>query len=256
MADDTPGRDGAPSPEDMDRPQFGWSTLLQWSVVALVVVIAIINLVVAGQIIPPLVLLGVILIVGLVLLRRRGRAGVILLGIVAALMLLLNAPSIIDALGVPASVADFVVTLAAGLLQATVVVSSVQLLRRADDRPGNDGAKGVAVVAVGVLVVGVLVSLVARVTLDEPASQEDDLQLVAEDNRFSSEQLEGTSGSVTVFVENKDVTYHTFTVESLDVDLEVPGGATGRVTFQAEPGSYEFVCTPHEEEMSGVLTLE
>ncbi len=60
-----------------------------------------------------------------------------------------------------------------------------------------------------------------------------------------------------VFVDNKDLYRHTFTVESLGIDEEVPAGVDRRVVIDAEPGRYEFICDVegHEEDMKGTLTV-
>lgn len=39
-----------------------------------------------------------------------------------------------------------------------------------------------------------------------------------------------------VFLENKDQTLHTFTIEELGVDLQIPAGEPARIAFDAEPG--------------------
>jgi len=60
---------------------------------------------------------------------------------------------------------------------------------------------------------------------------------------------------VAVFVDNQDTTLHTFTVEEFGVDLEIPAGESARITFDAEPGTYEFFCRPHQPDMSGTLEV-
>lgn len=45
--------------------------------------------------------------------------------------------------------------------------------------------------------------------------------------------IEADSGEISVFVENEDTALHTFTIDELGVNLEVPGGETRRVAFEA-----------------------
>ena len=55
-----------------------------------------------------------------------------------------------------------------------------------------------------------------------------------------------------------DDTFHTFTSEDLGIDLPLnPGEVVTHTLALDEPGSYEFLCTPHWETlgMKGVITV-
>jgi hypothetical protein len=65
---------------------------------------------------------------------------------------------------------------------------------------------------------------------------------VAENVAFSDSDLSIAAGVVTVSLSNKDLFWHTFTIESLGVHLAVPVGATRSATFAVEPGTYHFEC--------------
>lgn len=41
----------------------------------------------------------------------------------------------------------------------------------------------------------------------------------------------------------------------LGVDLDVPASSMSRISFDAPPGTYTFVCHPHEGAMEGTLTV-
>lgn len=69
-----------------------------------------------------------------------------------------------------------------------------------------------------------------------------DAALVAENVAFSESGLSVAAGQVTVSLANQDLFWHTFTIESLGIDLPVPVGATRSVTFDVEAGTYEFKC--------------
>ena len=69
-----------------------------------------------------------------------------------------------------------------------------------------------------------------------------DAALVAENVAFSESGLSVGAGQVTVSLANQDLFWHTFTIESLDIDLPVPVGATRSVTFDVDAGTYEFKC--------------
>ncbi len=86
-----------------------------------------------------------------------------------------------------------------------------------------------------------------------------DIVLVSENMAFSETELRVDEGEVIVTMENKDLFWHTFTIEELGVDLRVPVGAELAASFDAPPGEYQFVCAipGHPEAgMVGTLTVE
>jgi len=50
------------------------------------------------------------------------------------------------------------------------------------------------------------------------------------------------SGKVTVAVRNRDLFWHTFTIDALKVDVRAPVGRLRSVTFEAKPGTYTYYC--------------
>ena len=46
---------------------------------------------------------------------------------------------------------------------------------------------------------------------------------------------------MTVAVRNRDLFWHTFTIDTLGVDITAPVGVRS-ASFEAEPGTYEFYC--------------
>ena len=67
--------------------------------------------------------------------------------------------------------------------------------------------------------------------------------LTTKGSAFSPNCFSVASGS-TISVVNMDARAHTFTVRGTGVDVQVPGGETGKATAPA-PGRYDFVCTIH-----------
>jgi plastocyanin len=59
---------------------------------------------------------------------------------------------------------------------------------------------------------------------------------------FDPDALRATGGEVTVAVRNRDLFWHTFTIDRLGVDLKAPVGGVRSATFEAQPGTYEFYC--------------
>ena len=234
-----------------DKTGLDWHILLVWTGMGAAVALLVFNLA-AGAIIPPLLVFAVLYGVGVWLARRGGKAGPIMLGILSLLLLGLNAPFIVPALSVPASTVDFVMTGLLVLLALANLVSAVAALRA----PNGMGARLVGRSLVALMLVVVAVAIVGRVTYDSPVSQSGDIELAAQDYEFSTDVIEADGGEVSVFVDNRDSALHTFTVEGLDVDLQVPGGSTARVTFDATAGSYEFICKPHSDVMKGTLEVQ
>lgn len=228
-----------------------WHILLVWTGLGAAVALLVFNLA-AGAIIPPLLVFAVLYGVGVWLARRGGKAGPIMLGILSLLLVVLNGPFIVPALSVPASTVDFVMTGLLVLLALANLVSAVAALRA----PNGVGARLVGRSLVTLMLVVVAVAIVGRVTYDSPVAQSGDIELAAQDFEFSTDVIEATGGEVSVFVDNRDSALHTFTVEGLDVDLQVPGGSTARVTFEATAGSYEFICQPHSDVMKGTLKVD
>jgi len=111
------------------------------------------------------------------------------------------------------------------------------------------------VIAISALLLVGMVSAGALRTSEQP---EIDFRLVANHVAFSTDAFNVNSGRVTVALENKDLFWHTFTIEDLGVNLWVPVGAELTTTFDASPGAYEFICVipGHPQAgMRGTLTV-
>ncbi len=241
------------SKETGSRDGSGWRSLLTWCTAGLIVLLLLVMFVFVGEIIPPLVLFVVMMAVGLTLLRRPGRAGPIVIGIAVLLNLLANLPFILPTLTVPVAAGDFVTGWILVILSVAGLIAAIALLRRSQD--GGRSARSIGIATVGLIAVALLAGVVARASFEEPEAKPGDLRLAAEEFEFSSDALESEGGQVSVFLENKDQTFHTFTIEELDVDVAMPGGVSARVTFDAEPGTYDFFCSPHKEDMKGTLEI-
>lgn len=93
----------------------------------------------------------------------------------------------------------------------------------------------------------------------EPDSESAEIELVAENLAYSETEVATERGHVSLSLENRDLFWHTFTIEELDVDLQVPLSAKMTVTFDAPPGEYRFFCdVPGHVQagMEGLLVVE
>ena len=216
--------------------------------------------------IPPIIIFLVVFGVVLSLLAREGKArtvGVVLGGVGSALFILGNLPIVLEDLGHPDSAIAF---LASGMGVVGAVVGLVAMLGALLHWPAP--AATLVTVAGGVLIVAVvIVAGIGLVGLDSDTRQDGDVVLVAEDADFAPEgenpdreadvRLSVARGGA-VFVENKDLYRHTFTIEALGLDEEIPASSDQRVVIDVEPGQYQFICdvSGHEEDMRGTLVVE
>jgi plastocyanin len=75
---------------------------------------------------------------------------------------------------------------------------------------------------------------------------------------FVPDTLGATGGEVTVAVRNRDLFWHTFTINALGVDVRAPVGRLRTATFEAQPGTYSYYCRiPGHQTlgMRGTLTV-
>ena len=118
---------------------------------------------------------------------------------------------------------------------------------------------GARVVPLAVLVGAVgLVGIAAATTDDGLVAHPGDVRVSGKNVHFKPERLRAHDGTVTVVFKNRDLFWHTFTMDALDVDLRVPVKATRRMKFDAAPGTYHFYCAipGHDAAgMHGTLTV-
>lgn len=136
-------------------------------------------------------------------------------------------------------------------ISLTGLVATIASFRR-----HTSAGRGTAVAA-GLGAVVVVVAVIAALVTPEQATADADVLLVSEDVLFDRSTIEVPAGELTVALENRDLFWHTFTVDELGVDLAVPVSADRQVTFTAEPGTYTFYCRipGHETRMAGTLIV-
>jgi plastocyanin len=238
-------------PINANQGPFEWKHVLVLSV-AIACIVLIVVMIVQQTFIPPIAIFVVLALIGAFLVRTRERAGAIMLAIVSVLFLVLNLPFILPSLSVHESSVDFLATTLTLLSLIAMIVSSVAILRR---RSGANAMRfSIVITVLGVLAVAG--TAVARLAYEEAEAQPGDIEMVLENIEFSPQTITAEEGvEISVFLENKDTVLHTFTIEELDVDVDVPGNGSARVTFDAEPGRYEFICEPHQPDMDGTLRV-
>src|SRR5438132_6743640 len=201
---------------------------------------------------------GVLALVAFALLHvRGGQVGAVLLVLlfldVAAWML----PGAVINLVNGAGAAALVFPSALGLASLVGVVAAIAaVVRRA--HPTADGAAALSVALAATA--GLVLLLGAGVVADAARAQRAPAGIALEASKaaFSTNSVETQSGQVSLRMANRDLFWHTFTIDALGVDLRVPVNGEQSITFNAAPGTYTFYCAiPGHESigMRGTLTV-
>jgi plastocyanin len=133
---------------------------------------------------------------------------------------------------------------------STVVSCVAALVERRAERSSSAGPRLAQFIT---LALGAIAIVVSAIGLGEAAVEEaGDLRITTEDVRFDPTTLESAPGQIGVVVENRDLFWHTFTIEELDVNVSVPVGAERRTAFEAAPGTYKVICAIPGHEQAGM----
>lgn len=203
-------------------------------------------------------------LVGAYLVRRQRTAA----KVIALVLLVLAAGAVfwtVFGLFTPGSFFDFmpaVLVLPGALLALGAGIASI----RGKGRPVGGGERRAVTVILGVLGLLALASAVltvtGRETVDDDVAADADLVVDFEDFEFDKATYE-TAGEVTVLVKNSDPFVHTFTVDDLDIDVDLGPFSEKLVTLPDESGTYVLYCEPHtsdpddpsDDDMAAVLTI-
>lgn len=219
--------------------------VLAWSVVLQVL---------AGQLIPPVAVIGVVfggLAIFLVGGERRR------LGLTAAVLALLslvgNLPMTIDELSHPTTAPAFLLTLVVTTSAVVLMVAGVAAFRGGSTEPIRALYYGWG----GVAAVGVVVALSAASGVASAQPAADDVQVAARGVEFDTSEIVVPAGEVGFWLDNQDGIRHTFTIEELGYEIDAPGTSAQRAVFDLEPGQYEVICAvPGHENMTIDLVVE
>jgi len=186
--------------------------------------------------------------------RNGPRAGAAVLGIVSLLHLATSGPFLAEGLVHPESFWDFWLGWALVLAAVLCILAAVPLWRQTDDGPGRP--RFVSLVFGGLLVALGVAGGVATAAYESDTAQSGDIAVAARNVKFEPTNLSAEGENMAVFVENKDPVRHTFSIDELEVDLELPGNKAARIEFTADPGTYEFYCAvPGHDGMTGELVV-
>lgn len=187
---------------------------------------------------------------GLALLRwRTGVVGRILLVALFADVLAWMALGTITNIGAGEQLGAVLVPATLTGISVSGLIAGVVSIRR------RDAAATVPVAALGFAII--VVATIAAIVLPRGDTDVAGIRLVSEKVAFDQTSLDARAGQVTVELANRDLFWHTFTIDELGVDLAVPVGGDRQVSFAADPGTYRFYCRipGHETRMVGTLTV-
>ena len=234
----------------------------------LIILVAIIIFSPSDIIFPIIVMIPVTL--AFLALRFLKRWGLIIAGLLSLFGLFALTADAGLTLTTPESFFDFLLTLFAiiglGICLVACIVGTVQYFRKqvpSDPSPNITMAlRGLAGVAAVLAVVSLVLTVLSATDSVSADDKEGALELVAEDTKWNTNELEGRSGQpVRIFLKNDDPILHTFTIkdDDRDVDLEKKMGGWSEQILEIdelEPGVYGFICRVEgHEDMSGTLTI-
>ena len=230
-----------------------WSRLIAIFGLVMVALGAFITAV-AQEIIPPVVIIALLYLVIAGLVKfKPGKAGPIMGIVVSVLLVLVSATSAPASLAHPESALDWITTAVQVAVPLATIIAAVAYLRNWAPGP----AKGLSLATAVILVVGSVVSIGAALAVEDDESLPGDEKLTAKEVEFRPEEIRVAAGTVAFFIDNRDPIRHTFKVEAIDVDQELPAHTSRRVEFQAAPGVYEYFCSVEgHEDMKGTLVVE
>ena len=198
---------------------------------------------------------AVLAFAGALLLRSR-RTLARVLGLVVAVLVAMMLFWTAFGLAAPDSFFDFVpgVLVIPGALTAVVAgIAAIRAQRRGDLLPrSGEGERKVMTVGAGLVLVLAVASaaltLTGRETVD---AAEADVTVAMSDFEFASDapEIELSAGDV-VLVRNDDPFAHTFTIDELDIDLQMGPGSEKLVTIPDDAsGEYVLYCEPHTSDV-------
>jgi hypothetical protein len=227
----------------------GWLGILVAST-AIIATLDVVFLVLVGEVIPPLAIGAVLTLVGVLVVRRAPTAGAVVLSLTTIVMLIGGAPFAIEHLAYPESGVDWihaVVGMGGRLLALGAAVALWRSVSAAS-------ARVVAVTGVAALGLVVATGLIATAVTSGDDRQPGDVLLEISATEFP-DRIEIASGEV-LFIDNRHMFRHTFTVEGTDIDVPLPALQGVRVPIELPPGTYEVHCAvPGHESMTGHLIV-
>jgi plastocyanin len=143
----------------------------------------------------------------------------------------------------------------AAISLAGLVAGVAAIARRRDAAAGGAAARRAGLGAIAAVAVALVVAATVGPGPGQPPPV-GELALDFSNTAFHPATLTAPSGPsdrVTVQLTNRDLFWHSFTIDQLAVNVDVPVGGARRVTFTVPPGSYQFYCRVPGHRQAGMV---
>ena len=239
-----------PPPETIDRP--GGDRFVSNAMLAVAAVLLAIQ-VMAGHVIPPVTVFGVLFLgIGIAVGRRRTRWLLAIAIVLSLLYLGGSLPFFVTNLAHPESPVGFILEAFVALATLTTLVGAVLGLR--DPRTAAT-RRPIAFAAGGLAVLAVVIALAASSGVTTEPRQADDVAIEAVRSTFPA-LVSVPAGDAVLWVDNQDPFHHTLVIEGTDHRIDLPASTSVRLPVSLEPGTYRYLCdVPGHESMAGDLDV-
>ena len=219
---------------------MNWRALLRLMAIANLIVLFVTAIVLDDLL---AAVLAVIILLGLVLLHFRSRwFGVALLGLIFTdIAIWTLSGAVINIMRGERFVAILIPSALATISLAGVIAAGAVVIHRRSPSAGEKWAPKIGIGAAVLFVLLVIASFFVHPE-GQQVIQPTGILLATENMAFSSTELVAGPGEITIHLDNHDLWWHTFTIDELGINLQVPMGANELVTFEAPPGAFRFYC--------------
>lgn len=220
---------------------------------ALILVWAVTLNLIAGELIPEVLVIGLVFgALSVFLIHGRRRLGLVT-AILAVVALTGNLAQTIDELSHPSSAPAFMLTLLVTVAALVAVISGAAAFWRLD--PGS--IRPIAYGSAAVFGLGVLVALSAAASIESVEPLDSDVQVVARGVEFDQSRIVVSTGQTGFWLDNQDGIRHTLSIRETGHELDVAALSSDRADFDLAPGTYEVFCAvPGHENMHIDLVVE
>jgi plastocyanin len=218
-----------------------WRHLLRYAALADLAVMAVAGIALRDK---EAVGFAVVILIGLVFLRiRSGIAGVVMIGVLSLDAAVFMLPAAASNSLHRGGFTGLLIPLSIAVISLSGLFAAIGSLLRHRKPASNAHAAGLAAqAAIAVFIVALIAGTVSQRTSKSETARVGDIRVGMRNTAFLQKDLRASTGPITVAVSNHDLFWHTFTIDALHVNVDVPIGADRRVTFSAPPGRYEFYC--------------
>jgi plastocyanin len=187
--------------------------------------------------------LAVVLLVGLGLLRvGRGLLGLLVLAALFVDVQLWMLPAANGNATYRAGLVDLLIPASLVAFSLAGLIGTVAALVHLRDPAAGRGAAAPTGVLAVVFVAASLGLVWAMTGAKARAVPTGAVEVRTVNITYVPRSLRAPAGKVTVAVRNRDLFWHTFTIDALKVDVRAPVGGLRSASFEAKPGTYRYYC--------------